>query len=236
MLKETILQKSFAQHLPDENEFKEFLKRSVTYIDDIADLPAATREYLDQAYNSQGITYICEEVTTGVYDWVAYDQTGTQLEYPDLSNKPQINSVTITGNSTGDTLKLLSNFSILETGSDPLSLTSLLATEDAGDTSISVKRTVQDLYDLFNIANLPKYEKQFNPLLIASGGSVMWTITYTLKTNTPIIQLFDKNGELQDSNNLTGLVIVSRVAGDITISFTSASNVAANEYYVVLIG
>jgi len=66
MLKEAILQKSFTSHVPDENEFKELVKRSVTYIDDAADLPVAAVAYLDQAYNVQGVTYVCEEISAEV--------------------------------------------------------------------------------------------------------------------------------------------------------------------------
>ena len=111
MLKETILQKSFAQHLPDENEFKEFLKRSVTYIDDIADLPTAGIEYLDQAYNSQGITYVCKEVSTGVYDWTAYDTSGQSLHYPDGTGKPTFNGVPLNGTLTSSSVGVASDTS-----------------------------------------------------------------------------------------------------------------------------
>ena len=232
MLKETILQKSFAQHLPDENEFKEFLKRSVTYIDDIADLPVASDEYLDQAYNSQGVTYVCKEVSSKVYDWMAYDTSGQNLHYPDASGKPTLNGVPLNGTLTSSDLALAPDSTGRTAITDPSSKNILIG----DDSLITYENLAAALNTLFDIANLPKYEKQFNPLLIASGGSVMWTITYTLKTITPIIQLFDKNGKLQDSNILKGLEIVSRVAGDITIVFISADNVAANEYYVVLIG
>lgn len=232
MLKETILQKSFAQHLPDENEFKEFLKRSVTYIDDIADLPVASDEYLDQAYNSQGVTYVCKEVSSNVFDWVAYDTSGQSLHYPDASGKPTLNGIPLNGTLTSASVGVASDTSLRTPITDPTS-TNILIDDD---NSITYENLAAALNTLFDIANLPKYEKQFNPLLIASGGSVMWTITYTLKTITPIIQLFDKDGMLQDSNILTGLQIVSRVAGDITIVFISADNVAANSYYAVLIG
>lgn len=222
--------------IPTGSNYSDLLDQIPLILATTADLPTAAAGNLGQVYCVGGVNYKCTNPSKGVYEWTNMNAAAAANDYANASNKPKINDVLLSGNKDGDALKLLSNFSVLATGADPLALKSNLATDDGGDTSVSVKRTVQDLYDLFDIGNLPKYEKQFNPLLIASGGSVMWTITYTLKTITPIIQLFDKNGMLQDSNILKGLQIVSRVAGGITIVFTSAYNVAANEYYVVLIG
>ena len=83
---------------------------------------------------------------------------------------------------------------------------------------------------IYLMNNLPKYEKQNN---VDNVVEFYGMLSHTCKTKYPIIQFYDKNGELQDSNNLSGLIIVNIM--DI-IEFDSVSNVAANEYYVVLIG
>ena len=222
--------------IPTGANYSELIDQIPLIVPLITDLPTAATGNLGQVYCVGGINYKCTSPSSGVYEWTNMNAAAAANDYANASNKPKINSELLSGDKTGDALKLMSNFSVLATGADPLSLTSLLATDDGGDTSVSVKRTVQDLYDLFDIANLPKYEKYNNPLLTTAGVSVGWIITHTCKTNYPIIQLYDKNGELQDSNNLTGLVIINRANGTFTIQFDSVSNVAANEYYVVLIG
>ena len=80
-------------------------------------------------------------------------------------NKNSVNGELLSGDKPGDELKLLSNFSVLPTGGHPLALKSRLATEDEGDPYVTVQRTVQDLYDLFDIGNLPKYEKTKQPII-----------------------------------------------------------------------
>ena len=219
--------------IPSETAFSELLDQTPILIDT---LPTAAVGNLGQVYCVGGVNWRCEEVSSGVYGWVNKNADAAANNYANATNKPLINSVLLNGDKTGDTLKLMSNFSVLATGNDPLALTSRLATEDGGDTFVTVQRTVQDLYDLFDIGNLPKYEKYNNPLLTTAGGVVLWVLSHTCKTKYPIIQIYDKNGELQDSNNLSGLIIVNRMDGTISIEFDSVSNVAANEYYVVLIG
>jgi len=232
MLKEAILQKSFTSHMPDENEFKELVKRTVTYIDDAADLPVAAVAYLDQAYNVQGVTYVCKEVSAGVYDWVTYDTSGQSLNYNNASHKPTINGVTLSGTMTAQDLELAKDAASRTITSVATAKEFLIGTSEL----ITYENLAAALNTLFDIANLPKYEKYNNPLLTTSGGVVLWVLSHTCKTNYPIIQFYDKNGELQDSNNLSGLKIANRMDGTISIEFDSVSNVAANEYYVVLIG
>lgn len=202
----------------------------------ITDLPTAAAGNLGQVYCVGGINYKCTSPSTGVYEWTNMNAAAAANDYANASNKPKINDVLLSGNNDGDTLKLLSNFSVLANGADPLALTSYLATEDAGDTSASVKRTVQDLYDLFDIGNLPKYEKQFNPLLTSSGTVVKWDITHTCKTSDPSVELYDSSGTKQNETILPGLTILHGSSKTLSIAWNTASNVAANEYYVVLIG
>lgn len=201
----------------------------------ITDLPTAGAGNLGQVYCVGGINYKCTNPSAGVYEWTNMNAAAAANDYANASNKPKINDVLLSGNKDGDALKLLSNFSVLATGADPLALTSYLATEDAGDTNVSVKRTVQDLYDLFGIDNLPKYEKQFNPILTSNGSQVIWVITHTCKTSEPSTELYDKYG-LKITTELTSLIITHKTNKQLTVEWNTASNVAANEYYVVLIG
>lgn len=234
MLKETILQKSFAQHLPDENEFKEFLKRSVTYIDDIAALPTAAVAYLDQAYNSQGITYVCKEVSTGVYDWAAYDTSGQSLHYPDATGKPTLNGVPLNGTLTSSSVGVAPDSTGRTAITDP-SAKNILINDDS---LITYENLAAALNTLFDVANLPKYEKQYNPILTSDGTVVTWIVTHSCKNGEPIIQMFTKEGDQMnlDTITLTNLEIRHLTSKRIEIEWDSAINIAANEYYVVLIG
>jgi hypothetical protein len=232
MLKEAILQKSFTSHLPDENEFKELLKRTVTYIDDAADLPVAAVAYLDQAYNVQGVTFVCEEISAGVYDWVTYNTSGQSLDYNNASHKPTIDGITLNGALTKEGLEIAPSSAARTVEVDPNGYKIPLN----DDKYIVYEDLMAFLSSDFGISTLPKYEKYNNPLLTTTGGVVLWVLSHTCKTNYPIIQFYDKNGELQDSNNLSGLKIANRMNGTISIEFDSVSNVPANEYYVVLIG
>lgn len=200
-----------------------------------ADLPIAAAGNLGQVYCVGGINYKCTNPSTGVYEWTNMNAAAAANDYANASNKPKINDVLLSGNKDGDTLKLLSNFSVLADGSTALALTSYLATEDGGDTNFSVKRTVQDLYDLFGIANLPKYETYNNPLLTSNGTTVQWNIANTCKTTKPLVQIYSKLGDLQTTATLTGLGIVHKPT-QVQIGWNTSSNVAANEYYVILIG
>jgi hypothetical protein len=197
----------------------------------ISDLPTAAVGNLGQVYCAGGINYKCTNPSTGVYEWTNMNAAAAANDYTNASNKPKINGVLLSGDKKGDTLKLLSNFSVLANGSAPLTLSSLLATENAGDTSVSVKRTVQDLYDLFGIDNLPKHERQYNPTLTSGGGVCEWAVTHTCKTQYPIVQVFTSGGRL-----VTNLALVQHSGKRVSIQITSSINIAANEYYVVLIG
>lgn len=199
------------------------------------DLPTAAAGNLGQVYCVGGINYKCTNPSAGVYEWTNMNAAAAANDYANASNKPKINDVLLSGNKDGDALKLLSNFRVLADGSAALALTSYLATEDAGDTNVSVKRTVQDLYDLFDIGNLPKYETYNNPLLTSNGTTVQWNIANTCKTTKPLVQIYSKSGDLQTTATLTGLVIGHKPT-QVQIGWNTASNVAANEYYVVLIG
>jgi hypothetical protein len=223
--------------IPSETAFSTLLDQTPLILSTTAGLPTASVWNLGQVYCVGGVNYRCEETSKGVYEWVNKNAAAAANDYANASNKPKINSVLLSGNKDGDTLKLLSNFSVLADGTTALALTSLLATEDGGDTSVSVKRTVQDLYDLFGIANLPKYETYLNPLLTSDGTAVRWEVTHTCKTSKVIIQLYSVSGGiLQTTSGLTALVISNKSTNLVVIEWNTASNVAANSYYVVLIG
>lgn len=100
MLKEQILQKSIVSKVIDENELNEFLKRSVTFLNDVSELPEAGIEYYEQVYNVAGVIYVCEEVLTSIFEWVTYDTSGQDINYLDAYNKPTINGVVIVGDMT----------------------------------------------------------------------------------------------------------------------------------------
>ena len=217
--------------IPSETAFSEWLDQTPLIVSLLTDLPTAAVGNLGQVYCVGGINYRCEEVTTGVYGWVNKNADAAANNYTNASNKPQINKVVLSGDKSGDTLKLISNFSVLATGADPLSLTSNLPTDDGGDTAVTVKRTVQDLYNLFGIANLPKYETYNNPLLTSDGTTCEWSVTHTCKTNKPIVQVFTSGGII-----VTNLALLQHSGSRVSIQITSAVNIAANAYYVVLIG
>ena len=87
------------------------------------------------------------------------------------------------------------------------------------------------LYANFDIANLPKYEKHINPLLTPSVGIVVWTITHTCKTATPVIQLYKGDGILQNTETLPDLIITHKTSTTIEIRWTDPKNIAANKFY-----
>ena len=217
--------------IPSETAFSTLLDQTPLIVSLITDLPTPGAGNLGQVYCVGGINYKCTNPSTGVYEWTNMNAAAAANDYANASNKPKINDVLLSGNKDGDALKLLSNFSVLANGATALALTSYLATEDGGDTSTSVKRTVQDLYDLFGIANLPKYEKQYNPTLTSGGGVCEWSVTHTCKTQYPIVQVFTSGGIL-----VTNLALVQHSVERVSIQITSATNIAANSYYVVLIG
>lgn len=221
--------------IPSETTFDNLLDQIPLILATTAVLPEAAAGNLGQVYCVGGVNYKCTNPSTGVYEWTNMNAAAAANDYANASNKPKINDVLLSGNKDGDALKLLSNFSVLATGTIPLALTSNLATDDGGDTNVSVKRTVQDLYDLFDIGNLPKYEKQSNPLLTSNGTQVNWVITHTCKTSEPSTELYDKNG-LKITTELTSLIITHKTNKQIAVEWNAASNIAANEYYVVLIG
>jgi len=229
MLKEQILSKSLVSKALDENELLELLKRSLTYLDDAADLPTPAVEYLDQAYNVAGIATVCKEVEAGVYDWVAKDGVGLNLHYPDASGKPTLDGITLNGALTKADLEIAPDTAARTSAADPSGLNILL--DD--DKKILYDDLEDKFASVFDIVNLPKYSIIWNPLLTSAGSKVLWTIAHTSKTRNPIIQLFDKNGALR--MDLSSLIIIHRTT-DITIEWDSVSNIAANEYYVVLIG
>jgi len=232
MLKEAILQKSFTSHVPDENEFKELVKRTVTYIDDAADLPVAAVAYLDQAYNVQGVTYVCKEVSTGVYEWETYDTSGQNLSYADASGKPTLNGVTINGALSLSDIGIAQNMTDRTLTTDPTNREFLL-----GDTEfITYEYLAAALSTLFNIPNLPKYETFRNPLLGVSMGKVSWEITHTCSSGAPLVQLFDSTGKIQTLSVLPDLQIIHYSQIKVYIIWTSAVQIPANDYYVVLIG
>ena len=201
----------------------------------ITDLPTAAVGNLGQVYCVGGINYKCTSPSSGVYEWTNMNAAAAANDYSNASNKPKINGELLSGDKIGDNLKLMSNFSVLPAGADKLALTSRLATDDDGDPANSVQRTVQDLYDLFDVGNLPKYEKYNNPLLTSNGISVTWTQVHTCKTNKPIVQIYKGDGVMQDYNSLSNLLITQNT-GNVIIQWDSVPNVAANDYYVVLIG
>ena len=187
-------------------------------------------EHVDQAYMIKGIHYKCKEVSTGVYEWVTYDTSGQSLHYPDASGKPKLDGITLNGELTKSGLKIAPDTSERTQTEDPYGKVILI-----DDTESIVYDSLEDLLaSVFEISSLPKYFILWNPLLTNSGGAVGWEFSHTCKTKKPLIQLFDKNGKLI-TTELTNLGIIHRTS-TITIEWDSAIDIAANEYYVVLIG
>lgn len=229
MLKEQLLSKSLTSHALDEDELKELVKRSVTYLSTSADLPTAAIDYLDQAYNVQGVMYVCEEVTTGVYDWVTHDTSGQALHYPDASGKPTLDGITLNGPLTKSSLGIAPATSTRSEVTSPTSEKILLN----DDKYITYSELESVLASSFGITLLSKLEKYSNPLLTSNGTICPWEIDHTCNTSTPLVQLFTSGGILVQSG--INLIQHSGV-GRISIQINSAVDISANSYYIILIG
>ena len=234
MLKENILSKSLTSKALDEDELILLRDTSVTDLADAADLPSPNLRNLNQAYFVKGVHYRCEEVSTGVFEWVTYDTSGQSLHYPDASGKPTLDGITLNGAMTKSDLGIaLDTSEREEQTTNPSGMYLLLD----NDKKIDYDTLENFIYENLGIANLPKYETYNNPLLTSNGTNVTWEITHTCKTSKVIIQLFlMSSGLLQTSSNFTGLTISNKNTGLVSIQWNSGVNIPANTYYVVLIG
>ena len=230
MLKETILSKSLTSHALDEDELKQLVDNSLTNETDSANLGTATAEKVGQSYMIKGVQYVCEDKGSGVYEWETYDTSGQNLSYADASGKPTIDGITLNGALTKEALEIAPSSAARTVEADPNGYKIPLN----DDKYIVYEDLMAFLSSDFDIANLPKYEKQFNPLLTTNGGDVSWTITHRCKNGEPLVQLYDKNGIL--ITTLAGQTTTHKTSLTLEIKWNSVSNVAANEYYVVLIG
>ena len=231
-LKETLLTKSLTSHALDEDELIQLVNQSVTNLDDSSSLPTAGVEYLGQSYIIKGVHYVCELVET-VPTWVTYNSDGTQLSYADMSDKPTIDGITINGVLTKSALGIAPDSSErTETVGSPSGKYLLL--DD--DEKIDFDDIKNILYANYGISTLPKYETYNNPLLTSNGTSVTWTFTHTCKTSKPMIQIYKGDGTLQDYNSMSNLLVKQNTGNVVIIQWNSVTNVAANDYYVVLIG
>jgi hypothetical protein len=231
-LKETLLTKSLTSHALDEDELVQLVNQSVTNLDDSSSLPTAGVEYLGQSYIIKGVHYVCELVET-VPTWVTYNSDGTQLSYADMSDKPTLDGITINGVLTKSSLGIAPNSSErTETTLTPSGKYLLL--DD--DEKIDFDDIDSILYANYGISTLPKYETYNNPLLTSDGTNVKWEITHTCKSSQPIVQLYDSNGIMKTKSDIATLAIQHGASKTLSIAWDSASNVAANTYYVVLIG
>ena len=232
MTKEQLLTKSLTAHALDENELISLLTTSCTDLSDPADLPTAAAEYVGQAYMIRGVHYRCEDKGSGVYEWETYDTSGQNLSYADASGKPTLNGVTINGALSLSDIGIAQNMTDRTLTTDPTNREFLL-----GDTEfITYEYLAAALSTLFNIPNLPKYETFRNPLLGVSMGKVSWEITHTCSSGAPLVQLFDSTGKIQTLSVLPDLQIIHYSQTKVYIIWTSAVQIPANDYYVVLIG
>jgi hypothetical protein len=230
-LKETLLTKSLTSHALDEDELIQLVNQSVTNLDDSSSLPTAGVEYLGQSYIIKGVHYVCELVET-VPTWVTYDTSGQSLHYPDASGKPTIDGITINGAWTKADLGIAQDMTDRTLTTDPTNREFLL-----GDTEfITYEYLSAALSTLFNIPNLPKYERFWNPILGVSMGKVSWEITHTCSSGAPVVQLFDSSGKIQTLSVLPDLQIIHYSEIKVYIIWTSSTQIPANSYYVVLIG
>lgn len=232
MTKEQLLTKSLTAHALDENELISLLTTSCTDLSDPADLPTAAAEYVGQAYMIRGVHYRCEDKGSGVYEWESYDTSGQSLHYPDASGKPTLDGITLNGTLTKAALEIAPSAAARTAEADPSGMK--IPLDD--DKYIVYDDLSALLASAFDIANLPKYETYFNPLLVSDGTSVTWEITHTCKTSEPMVQIYKSDGFLQDYNSLDNLRVINSTGKLITITWKNVSNVAANDYYVVLVG
>lgn len=235
MTKEQILSKSLIAKSLDEDELQSLLNVSCTDLADAAELKTAAAEYVGQAYMIKGVHYRCEEVSAGVYDWVTYDTSGQSLHYPDASGKPTLDGITFNGSLTKAALGIAPDTAErTEQTTNPSGMFLLL--DD--DKKIDYDTLESLLAANFGISTLPKYEKQFNPLLTSDGSTVIWTIDHTCKTSEPIVQVYSSAGVYQSTLTLNNFKIdqATGTANQVKVYWDTPSNVAANGYYVVLIG
>ena len=84
----------------------------------------------------------------------------------------------------------------------------------------------------------PLYNIIWNPELTSDGTTVVWSITtHTFRNDYGIIQIYNQYGVQQTSGTLTNLKIDQIIADDsIEIGWNSASTIAANSFFAILIG
>ena len=227
MLKETILSKSLTSHALDEDELKQLVDNLLSNETDSANLGTATAEKVGQSYMIKGVQYVCEDKGSSVYEWETYDTSGQNLSYADASGKPSIDGITLNGALTKADLEIAPSSAARTSTIEPSGKSILL-----NDNEYIVYDNLEDkLANVFDISNLPKYETYNNPLLTSDGTTCEWSVTHTCKTNKPIVQVFTSGGII-----VTNLALLQHSGSRVSIQITSAVNIAANAYYVVLIG
>lgn len=85
---------------PDADDFAELIDSSVGVLTDAIQLPPASSSLVNTCYKIDNTLYTCKLVG-GTYQWVGTALGGGgSSNYLNLSNKPKVNNVTLSGNKT----------------------------------------------------------------------------------------------------------------------------------------
>lgn len=101
--------------VPTGAEFSEWIERCLIWVDDSDELPEAQSGIAGSCYLVGGThVYRCEYVD-GEWKWVLKSQNGTSsISYLDLTNKPRLNGVVVSGEKTSDEFGLMPSFKLLK--------------------------------------------------------------------------------------------------------------------------
>ncbi len=104
--------------VPTGAEFSEWIERCLIWVDDSDELPEAQSGIAGSCYLVGGThVYRCEYVD-GEWKWVLKSQNGTSsISYLDLTNKPRLNGVVISGEKTSEEFGLMPSFKSLKSTS-----------------------------------------------------------------------------------------------------------------------
>ena len=160
---------------------------------------------------------------------------GGTSDYTDLDNKPQINSVTLTGNKTGEDLKLATNKA---TGTDALSFIGT-ATTKAGAVNIGKTSSAGTAYNVAigenasaggnNVSASPAYGAStaaYGYYASATAGTAIGSMTYA------------SNGVAIGRGHSSARKVSASMSGAIAIGFisTSSENCAATAEKAIQLG
>lgn len=101
--------------VPTGAEFSEWIERCLISVDSLSELPEADELFAGSCYLIAGSSiYRCEQINN-LWQWVLKSQNGNGVSsYLDLTNKPRLNNVVISGEKTLDEFGIMPDFSIIK--------------------------------------------------------------------------------------------------------------------------